>query len=669
MFNRSTKLTALLVAAASVASMTPVMAVEKLNQKDGTVKEGIAYDNGKYAYYGYRSEDDDETFIYYNSGSGKDKKMDDDLENYEIKDAKTSKYGTKYVYATEDGNNDEYLIDISTGKVVDDETAESKQEAATGKLVSALKKVERYNQTSDSAHTIRIDDVDTVRLFQNQFGDVWYQYVTTGNGASIDKDSNTLNGANADDAVATTAGAVSVDNNGTADAGYFGETGIYTGFFDENGKYVDASYTANLKIYNAKQNKAVKIEKYNKLYKDQGIKARLKALKPLAQDKDNIYALATVDVEYYNADYSAIEQTVTQYFVQKISKSREKSTGADDAYLPKDVVSYQVDNKANPFFEDSDDSRKVATILAGTEDGSVSDAEEGRELYAVKGDYLYVSYLTSSDKVHVYKLKLGTKKLDVVNDDVTNLVDTNKFASNKIGVDIDVNIVTLKEDDDHDAEGGMKAVSVDTEGNTWVIHKGKIAMFDDTEFKDQYSTDRSYNALDVYDKNSLIAWDYDSDSYTTVQEGKKQTVDDAQVIDPSLVNKTDDNTTVKTGWVQEADGTWSLYDATGAKTVGWANVSGTWYYMNAAGAMQTGWVQDAGKWYYLNPVSDGTKGAMKTGWIYDNGTWYYLESSGAMAASKWIQDNGTWYYLKASGAMAASEYVDGYYVNASGAWV
>ena len=44
--------------------------------------------------------------------------------------------------------------------------------------------------------------------------------------------------------------------------------------------------------------------------------------------------------------------------------------------------------------------------------------------------------------------------------------------------------------------------------------------------------------------------------------------------------------------------------------------------------MTTGWQQVNGAWYYLNPVSDGTKGAM-----------------------------------------AANTTIDGYYVNADGAWV
>lgn len=689
MFNRSTKLTALLVAAASVASMTPVMALEKLNQKDATVTEGVAYDGGKYAYYGYRTDDDD-TGIYYNNGSDSKDKYLDDLDDYEIEYSAKTKYGTKYVYVTEDGNNDEYLVDLSTGKIVDDETAESKQDSAQSKLISKLKKTERYNQTSDSEHAISNDATSSKRLFTNQFGDVWYQYVvaTTSTDADIIKDSVK------DGKASTTGSSVNVS---------FGQdkAGVFTGFFDENGKYIDASYLANLKIYSARKDKSTVVEKFGKVYKDEAVKADLKELKPIAQDKDYIYAVATVDITYYacnakgdyvfedDSDFANYpSKTETQWFVQKISKAQGDKE--DDAYVPKSVESYQLDKKNGVFGNDGDRNKAFDILTNNLGSNKFTDQENGDKVtsdvvYSVKDGDIYAAYIKGDDKVQAFKIKLGKDKLDVNTDSNTtgdNIKEfTNKDKNNEIkykeakGKDIDTKIVKVDADGDKDYElpgdgvvlGG---VSIDVDGNIWSIYHGKVYMFDNGDFKEKYATDRSYDRLDVYDKDSLIAWSKDTDSYTTVKEGKAQTVSDAKEIDSTLVNGGDNNnTTVKTGWVQEADGTWSLYDATGAKTVGWANVSGTWYYMNAAGAMQTGWVQDAGKWYYLNPVSDGTKGAMKTGWIYDNGAWYYLESSGAMAASKWIQDNGTWYYLKASGAMAASEYVDGYYVNASGAWV
>ena len=120
----------------------------------------------------------------------------------------------------------------------------------------------------------------------------------------------------------------------------------------------------------------------------------------------------------------------------------------------------------------------------------------------------------------------------------------------------------------------------------------------------------------------------------------------------------------KVGWDKAADGTWNFYDATGAKVVNnWANVGGVWYYLKADGVMATGWANVDGTWYYL-----AGSGAMDTGWVNDNGTWYYLQSSGAMKTG-WLNDNGTWYYLNANGSMAANTTVEGYILNASGAWV
>ena len=60
---------------------------------------------------------------------------------------------------------------------------------------------------------------------------------------------------------------------------------------------------------------------------------------------------------------------------------------------------------------------------------------------------------------------------------------------------------------------------------------------------------------------------------------------------------------------------------------------------------------------------------MKTGWLQLGNHWYYLDASGARVTG-WLDLNGTWYYLyPSSGIMAANTWVDGYYVNADGAWV
>ncbi|MFJ5716513.1 hypothetical protein [Neobacillus sp. NPDC093127] len=99
----------------------------------------------------------------------------------------------------------------------------------------------------------------------------------------------------------------------------------------------------------------------------------------------------------------------------------------------------------------------------------------------------------------------------------------------------------------------------------------------------------------------------------------------------------------------------------------WEQVSKKWYYFNKSGAMVTGWMEYTDsrgkKWYYLNPNGD-----MKTGWLYWNRNWYYLESYGGMATG-WKLVNDKWFYSYPDGRMAANTTIQGYKLNASGAWV
>lgn len=122
--------------------------------------------------------------------------------------------------------------------------------------------------------------------------------------------------------------------------------------------------------------------------------------------------------------------------------------------------------------------------------------------------------------------------------------------------------------------------------------------------------------------------------------------------------------TVAKGWLN-VNGVWYLLDdTTGAMKTGWQQVNGTWYYLNASGAMQTGWLNLNGTYYYLE-----SWGGMATGWKSVNGSWYYLQSSGAMVANGWYWINGKCYYFYNWGGMAANTTIDGYTVDASGAWV
>ncbi|ENZ30851.1 hypothetical protein HMPREF1084_03424 [Clostridium butyricum 60E.3] len=616
MFRRSSKLTAMLVAAAAVVSIVPATAAERLGTKEGNITHAAAF-NGGYIYDGYRTDDDDSA-LYYNNGS-KDVNVDED-EDYDSYDL--NRYGTKYAIV-KDGS-DEYLVDLSTGKIDDEETLQDKLDNATNKLKSKLNKTDRYDNDFVNGKVEKI--------LNNKYGEVWYQY-------SAEGDSD-------------------VQKRMTTSAAVEG----YVGFTDGTGKYVDVSQTANMYIYlpaaqieNASKGKTVKFEEYGD--ENDGITVKLNKVTPISQDKDYIYAVAEVEVGALDKDKNFTEVPgiqSTQYFFQKISK--DQGDKQDGAYLPKSVSSYQLDT--SKIYDNGDMSDATKVLLA-----AVGYIEDGKDTKVVDGDKRQVVnvevkdgmiYATSKDdgKVKIWKLKFKKDKVDAfeVNADGTIKKDDkdNAIKNEKV----DSYVVKKDGDGDHDIVKG--AVSIDADGNTWALDKGVVLKADGTDFKEIYTIDRSLDHLDVYDEKNLIAW-ADEDVYTTVSEGKKQTETDAGVDE----DKKDETPVVKAGWDKNADGTWAFYKD-GAKATGWLNDKGTWYYLDAAGTMKTGWVQ-AGSWYYLN-----ASGAMQTGWVNDNGTWYYCNGSGAMQTG-WLLDGSTWYYLNANGSMAANTTVDGYVLGANGA--
>ena len=621
MFRRSSKLTAMLVAAAAVVSIVPATAAERLGSKDGNITNAAAFE-GAYIYDGYRTDDDDSA-LYYNKGS-KDVNVDED-EDYDSYDL--IRYGTKY--ATVKDGQDEYLVDLSTGKIDDEETLADKLENAKNKLKSKLNKTDRY----ENFKAFEDDDKDVSRILQNKYGEVWYQYAADG-----DSD---------------------VEKRMTTSAAVEG----YVGFTDESGKYIDVSQTANMYIYVPAEEKTVKFEEYGDV-EEYGnnenkteLTVRLNKVTPVSQDKDYIYAVAEVEVgtsDKENNITAVPGVQSTQYFFQKISK--DQGDKQDGAYLPKSVASYQLDTSKIYDNGDMSDATKVLLAAVGyIEDGEKTEVKDGdgRKVVnvEVKDGMIYATSV-ANDKVKVWKLKFKKDKVDAfkIDEDGNYLTKDDK----KVKVEKrDAYVVKKDGDGDHDIVNG--AVSIDADGNTWALDKGVIVKADGTDFKDVYTVDRSLNKLDVYDEKNLISWDSEGDVYTTVSEGKKQTEADAGVDE----DKKDETPVVKAGWDKNADGTWAFYKD-GAKATGWLNDKGTWYYLDSVGTMKTGWVQ-AGSWYYLN-----ASGAMQTGWVNDNGTWYYCNGSGAMQTG-WLLDGSTWYYLNANGSMAANTTVDGYVLGANGA--
>lgn len=102
--------------------------------------------------------------------------------------------------------------------------------------------------------------------------------------------------------------------------------------------------------------------------------------------------------------------------------------------------------------------------------------------------------------------------------------------------------------------------------------------------------------------------------------------------------------------------------------LGWnQNSTGWWYCTNVEEYTwySSSWQYIDGEYYYFN--GDGY--ALSSQWMLWKNVWYYLDDKCKMVHNcwKWIDDKC--YYFYDSGAMAHDEYVEGYYVDSSGAWV
>ena len=111
----------------------------------------------------------------------------------------------------------------------------------------------------------------------------------------------------------------------------------------------------------------------------------------------------------------------------------------------------------------------------------------------------------------------------------------------------------------------------------------------------------------------------------------------------------------------------SLTTGNPAGTNCWEKNGDNWYFVKADGSRAASeWLTVDGQEYWFD--ADGT---MATGWRQGaDGVWYYFRDSGAMAKDYWAKNGEIWYYLGSNGAMLKNTYTpDGYYVDATGAWV
>ncbi len=121
-----------------------------------------------------------------------------------------------------------------------------------------------------------------------------------------------------------------------------------------------------------------------------------------------------------------------------------------------------------------------------------------------------------------------------------------------------------------------------------------------------------------------------------------------------LVSSVPTFATVKTGW-QKVANSWKYYTDSQTAHTGWIRTESGWYYLNPEDAtLKTGWLQTAdGSWYFLNTVDGDSLGKMLTGWQRIDGYSYYFDNASGASEGRMMHGGTT---------------PDGYTVNEHGQW-
>lgn len=368
----------------------------------------------------------------------------------------------------------------------------------------------------------------------------------------------------------------------------------YTVFSDSKGNYIDADYNLG-KIKVVTTGNSVTVT--NSEDKKEGTRAYVSDSNVIGQDAEYIYRTVKITIEsdevinkidtidVNSGDGFDISEndgkTVSFEAIQKISKEQSEDK-IDGANYAKKAVTY---------------------VLTGL-DGIKVSLLDNAKISIVDGDI--VEYIEESGELTIQTLSLYEER------GTQNYV----YAYNV---------------DPEEVEN----IDIDSKGNLWKVKDGAIYKFDNySEWDKMYKVDGAMDSLSVYDENYIITWSDDVDIYAIRAESKSEVIKEEVVGEDVLAEKT--------GWIKNADGSWS--------------------YIKIDKSNATGWIKDNDTWYYLN-----SNGVMQTGWINENGRWYYLESSGAMKTG-WFNDGGKWYYLNISGEMLYNTVVDGYELSENGQW-
>ncbi len=558
MIKRLNKVTSLVVAAAAVSSLVPAtgaMAADykRIQSEDGVIYSAVAHKDG-FVIDGSIVDEDTDAVYYLSNGKYTELEDIDSGAEFDL-------YGDKYVSV----DDADYYVDLTTGKVTDDDVAEDAHDDAQVALRKKAKDVERYDENGN------LPDLEAIK--GNKFAEVWYS---------------------------------------TDFYGY----DVYT---DAKGNYIDADYNlGKIKVTDTTGDSVtIKNTEDEEKLSDSKVKASLSDKEYLGQDSSYIYRLATINFEgadiakVYGKDGSAIStgDAAKVTVIQKISKA-QASDDIDDAKYAKTVTNYvladedgNIDSNVTDFIELATEEDASFSVVGGKLIVSLYDESKGEvTAQAVtlksKNGFYYVDAEDQSTEDalavetdvngNVYRLDGGyVYKFDNTDDwDKLYKVDG---SMDEFSVYDANNMILWNEDDEVYSIITGKAGTTEEESEETVTTTGWVQNADGT-----------WNYLNA-EGNKVTGW------LQSPASGLWYYMDANGVM-------------MSNGWIND-NGTWYYLTESGAMKTGWLNDRGTWYYLQANGAMKTGWLNDNGTWYYLN-----ASGAMLANTTVDG---YVLGANGA----------------------------------------
>ena len=560
MIKRLNKVTSLVVAAAAVASLVPAtgaMAADykRIQSEDGVIYSAVAHKDG-FIIDGSIVDEDTDAVYYLSNGKYTELEDIDSGAEFEV-------YGDKYVSV----DDADYYVDLTTGKVTDDDVAEDAQDDAEVALRKKAKDVDRYDSKTGLPTLTEIKGT--------KFDETWYS---------------------------------------TDFYGY----DVYT---DAKGNYIDADYNlGKIKVTDTTGDSVTikNTEDEEKLSGSVKVKASLSDVEYLGQDSSNIYRLATINftganiAKVYGKDGNAITtgEAAKVTVIQKISKA-QASDDIDDAKYAKTVTNYVIADEDGKVSEDAEKLVKLA--------------QEEKANFSVVGGKIIVSIDNEDGTVTAQAATLKSKNGFYYVD------AEKQSTEDAVAYDTDVNgnvyrldggyVYKFDNTDDWDklykVDGSMEELSVYDSNNmvlwneddeVYSIITGKSAT--DEEDKEEETTTST-----GWVQNADGTWNYLN------AEGNKVT---GWLESPAsgLWYYMDANgVMMSNGWIND-NGTWYYLTSTGAMKTGWLNDRGTWYYLQANGAMKTGWLNDNGTWYYLNASGAMLSNTTVGGYVLGaNGAW------------------------------------------------